>query len=138
VDQYGIESTNKKQKKNLQVIAEILVSMAKQGILAEESDPRLAQFVKKRHEITCQLIEDWLNHQPHQPALADGVGLPTPWSTLEESIRTLHLLIYDKMSMIHTRIGTSGVSKTVTFKMADMLEALIGSSRVESSKVGAM
>ena len=53
------EAPKKKAKKSLQVIGELLRSI---GSHSEENikDPRLLQFVKKRFEITRQLVEDWL------------------------------------------------------------------------------
>jgi len=124
----------KKVRKSLSLCSEVLRYIATSPG-DDVKDTRMLQFIKKRYEITCQLVEDWMV----RPVELKGVPPISPtWNTFEEFLRTVHHFMCDKMSTINQKLGTSGTTKKVTFKLAEFCDSLIASgavtTKMESTK----
>jgi len=109
----------KKAKKNLQALYDLIRLI---GLKDESSkDARVNQFVKKRNELSAQLIDEWLKN----PKAAPTAPVSLPWTSVEECVRLIHAVLCEKMQNLTSKLGNAGTSRTETFRLAEFMEILV-------------
>jgi len=123
------EQLKKKSKKSLQMISEVLHFIVRGE---DVKDQRMQLFVKKRAELTSQLLTDWLSHPGTDPKIVSAVHID--WNTQEDALRLIHGYLCDKMSVITYKLGSTGNNQEVKFKLSDLITAFVSPSRKDNTK----
>jgi len=119
------EELNNKQRKAFVLIADMLSKSS----LAEKSHPsdteEINQFVKKEREKLFKSLEIWMTRPSSVPPPPQPPDAPLPWSILEEALRYLHQTLLDNMSVLTHKLNDKGVTCTMTYTLAEIVEALV-------------
>lgn len=114
------------------------------GIEDTIKEARLQQFVKKRSEVTLQLVEDWLQHPNSDPKPPLTVS-SSVWPNQEESLKTIHTFLarrsfdltaqVDKTPALNARLSAKTTQRSVSFRLvrsadrvtrqADFMDAIL-------------
>ena len=125
--------SKKKVKKSLALCSELLKYIAYNSAEGSENkDPRITSFISKRREISLTLLEDWVNH----PVISKEGSHPNiQWNLIEDDLRLLHSHLCDKLTLLSNRLGNSGITKRVNFRLSELIDSMITSSKESKDAV---
>jgi len=89
------------------------------------SEESYSSYASNERAVMHQVVDSWMTRPVSVPPPPQPPDTPFPWNIQEEAIKYLHRLLYDNLVPLSHKLGDTGVTNTLTYKLPEILELIV-------------